>query len=164
MNTTTLNMTTLDGGNVIIKRGESGGSTPPSGGESGGSTFEYLDITNVTGMGGQLKFLLLQLSYMCKIPQSALIKDPNNAESSVTIHQGVAPSSGWVGASVKFDPGTEAFRLALDAVSAMSINFSDTINMRGQVMTIGETFAMYGVQAEIDAIPRPTKEQFYTLD
>lgn len=34
MNTTTLNMTTLDG-NVIIKKGEGGGSTPtpPSGGE-----------------------------------------------------------------------------------------------------------------------------------
>jgi hypothetical protein len=34
MNITTLNMTTLDGGNVIIKRGEGGGSTPtpPSGG------------------------------------------------------------------------------------------------------------------------------------
>jgi hypothetical protein len=32
MNTTTLNMTTLDGGNVIIKKGQGGGSTPPSGG------------------------------------------------------------------------------------------------------------------------------------
>jgi hypothetical protein len=36
-------MTTLDGGNVIIKRGEGGGSTPtpPSGGESGGGVKYY---------------------------------------------------------------------------------------------------------------------------
>ena len=40
MNTTTLNMTTLDGG-VIIKKGEGGGSTPPSGGES---TIEYVSV------------------------------------------------------------------------------------------------------------------------
>lgn len=33
MNTTTLNMTTLDGGNVIIKKGGGGTPTPPSGGE-----------------------------------------------------------------------------------------------------------------------------------
>lgn len=39
MNTTTLNMTTLDGG-IIIKRGEGGGSTPPS----GGSSWRYFDL------------------------------------------------------------------------------------------------------------------------
>ena len=38
-NTTTLNMTTLDGGNVIIKRGTA--PTPPSGGESGGNWKYY---------------------------------------------------------------------------------------------------------------------------
>lgn len=31
-------------------------------------------------------------------------------------------------------------------------------------MTIGEIFAMYGVQEQIDAIPRLTKEEFYTLE
>ena len=41
MNTTTLNMTTLDGG-VIIKKGGGGTPTPPSGGES---AMEYWDIT-----------------------------------------------------------------------------------------------------------------------
>jgi hypothetical protein len=33
MNTTTLNMTTLDGGNVIIKKGGGGGDTPSGGGD-----------------------------------------------------------------------------------------------------------------------------------
>ena len=42
MNSTTLNMTTLDGG-VIIKKGTA--PAPPSGGESGGSNMEYWDIT-----------------------------------------------------------------------------------------------------------------------
>ena len=39
MNTTTLNMTTLDGGNVIIKKGGGGTPTPPS----GESTWRYFD-------------------------------------------------------------------------------------------------------------------------
>ena len=43
MNTTTLNMTTLDGG-VIIKKGTA--PAPPSGGESGGeSAMEYWDVS-----------------------------------------------------------------------------------------------------------------------
>ena len=38
MNTTTLNMTTLDGGVIIIKKG---------GGESGGSSWRYFDISAI---------------------------------------------------------------------------------------------------------------------
>ena len=159
MNTTTLNMTTLDGG-VIIKKGTA--PAPPSE-ESGGSTFEYLDITNVTGLGGQLKMLLLQMAYMCKVPNTVKIQMPD-VEGYVTISQSVGPATGWGVSAGRFVVGTEEFRLAVDAVSAMSINFSDTINMQGQVLTIGEVFAMYGLQANIDAIPRLTKEQFYSLD
>ena len=48
MNTTTLNMTTLDGG-VIIKKGEGGGSTPPSGGESGGGLSYFAIDTSILG-------------------------------------------------------------------------------------------------------------------
>ena len=100
---------------------------------------------------------------MCKVPKAVEIQIPN-VEGSRTIGQMVGPASGWGTSAGYFQPGTEEFRLALDAVSAMSINFSDTINMQGQVMTIGEICAMYGIQAEIDAIPRITKEQFYTLE
>ena len=46
MNVTTLNMTTLDGGNVIIKKGGGGTPTPPSGGESG--DWEYYKFDGVT--------------------------------------------------------------------------------------------------------------------
>lgn len=44
MNTTTLNMTTLDGG-VIIKKGTA--PAPPSGGESGGGEWIYLDYKKI---------------------------------------------------------------------------------------------------------------------
>lgn len=64
----------------------------------------------------------------------------------------------------EFNPSSEEFKTVLNGITAMSINFSDTINMQGQVLTIGEMFAMYGVQTEIDAIPRLTKEQFYSLE
>jgi hypothetical protein len=151
MNTTTLNMTTLDGGNVIIKRGTA--PAPPS----GGSTFEYLDITNVTGMGGDLKFLLLQMAYMCKVPQTFKV-------DSKTIKQGINPAGAFMTMAGAFLPSSEEFNIVMNGITAMSVNFSDTINIQGQVLTIGEMFAMYGVQAEIDAIPRITKEEFYSLD
>ena len=147
-------MTTLDGG-VIIKKGTA--PAPPSGGESGGSTFEYLDITNVTGMGGQLKFLLLQTAYMCKIPQTFKVGAAN-------FKQGVSPVGAYMTMAGAFSPSSEEFNTVMNGITAMSVNFSDTINMQGQVMTIGELFAMYGLQADIDSIPRITKEEFYNLD
>ena len=51
MNTTTLNMTTLDGG-VIIKKETA--PAPPSGGESGGSNWRFFDVT---GMGDMAKYM-----------------------------------------------------------------------------------------------------------
>jgi hypothetical protein len=53
MNTTTLNMTTLDGGNVIIKKGGGGGSTPPS----GGSNWRYFDTTKATVSEGSMPII-----------------------------------------------------------------------------------------------------------
>lgn len=126
-------------------------------GESGGSTFEYLDITNVTGMGGNLKTLLLQMAYMGKIPQTFKV-------GANTFKQGINPSGAFMTMAGAFNLSSEEFKTVLNGITAMSINFSDTINMQGQVLTIGEVFAMYGVQAEIDAIPRLTKEQFYDLN
>lgn len=155
MNIAKLNTASLDDKTFIIKRGTSGGSTPDT--PSGGSSFEYLDITNVTGLGGNLKMLLLQMAYMTKVPQTFKV-------GSITLTQGVAPSSSYMTMVGAFQPGTEEFATVMNGITAMSINFSDTINMQGQVVTIQEVLAMYGVQAEIDAIPRITKEQFYSLE
>ncbi len=132
-------------------------SISAGGGESGSSTFEHLDITNVTGLGGKLKKLLLQMAYMCKIPQTFKVGSSN-------FKQGIGPASAFMTMAGAFSPATEEFNTVMNGITAMSVNFSDTINMQGQVLTIGEVFAMYGVQAEIDAIPRLTKEQFYTIE
>lgn len=135
-----------------IDSGETAG-----GGESGGSNFEHLDITNVTGMGGQLKILLLQMAYMCKVPQTFKV-------GGHTFKQGINSAGSYMFMAGAFSPSSEEFDTVMNGITAMSINFSDTINTQGQALTIGEIFAMYGVQAEIDAIPRITKEQFYNLD
>jgi hypothetical protein len=128
-----------------------------SGGEGGGSTFEYLDITNVTGAGSQLKYLLLQMAYMCKIPQAFKLNDK-------TFMQSIGPAGGPMSMAGAFAPGSEEADTVLNGITAVSINFSDTINMQGQVLTIGEVLAMYVEQEYIDAIPRITKEQFYDLN
>lgn len=154
MNTTTLNMTTLDGG-VIIKKGTA--PAPPSGGESGGSNLEYLDVTNVTAMDGRLKDLLFQMGYMLKASQTIKI-------GGTTIKQGISPSGSYMAMAGSIGMSNVEYPTFRNNIIALSINFSDTINMQGQVMTISEMFAMYGVQANIDAIPRITKEQFYSLD
>lgn len=55
MNTTTLNMTTLDGG-VIIKKGTA--PAPPSGGESGADEWQYYDVRNNTLAEGQWEIMM----------------------------------------------------------------------------------------------------------
>lgn len=123
----------------------------------GGSSFEYLDITNVTGMNGQLKGLLCQMAYMGKVPQTIKV-------GSNTFKQGIAPISGYMTMVGSFDVGSEEFTQAINVITAISIDFSATINMQGQVLTIQEMFAMYGVQSDIDTIPRLTEEEFYNLN
>ena len=55
MNTTTLNMTTLDGG-VIIKRGTA--PAPPS-----GSNVEYWDCSAQSGIIGEISLFFIQMKY-----------------------------------------------------------------------------------------------------
>ena len=153
MNTILLN-TISDGKVIVRKTAENGGN---EGGSEGGSAFEYLDITNVTGMNGNLKVLLLQMAYMCKVPQPVKV-------GSVTMKQGIAPLGGYMYIVGSTLPGSEAFTQVTNAITAISIDFSTTINIEGQVMTIQELFTMYGVQADIDAIPRITESEFYNLN
>ena len=126
-------------------------------GESGGSNVEYIDVTNVTAIGGALKDLLFQMGYMLKASQTIKI-------GSVTIKQGISPSGSYMAMAGEIGISNVEYPTFRNNIIALSINFSDTINMQGQVLTIGEMFAMYGVQTEIDAIPRLTKEQFYDLN
>lgn len=154
MNTIKLN--TLGDKVIVRKAAENGGNAGgDTGGTGGGGAFEYLDITNVTEMAGDLKLLLLTMAYMGKVPQTVKV-------GGVTLKQGIAPASGYM-QGIVYLPGSEEFTQLINAITAISIDFSTVINMQGQVLTIQEMFAMYGVQSDIDAIPRITEEQFYTL-
>ena len=136
MNTTTLNMTTLDGG-VIIKKG-GGGSTPPS----GGSTIEYFvyDKGTASAVGTYAQYVKIDaMEGMLKavMPYSLVV--------SGIIEQ--------MGGEIK----------------AFGVNLNEGVLLvQGDVFrdsTILEALAENGITREkIDAIPRITKEQFYTLD
>lgn len=152
MNTIKLN--TL-GDKVIVRKTADGGNE--GGGNEGGSTFEYLDITNVTGMNGILKLMLIQVAYMGKVSQTIKV---NNR----IMKQGTAPIGSYMYIAGSTLEGSEAFTQVINAITAISIDFSTTINCEGQMMTISEIFTMSGMPLDIDAIPRITKEEFYNLE
>jgi hypothetical protein len=104
-------MTTLDGGNVIIKRGEGGGSTPPSGGES---NIEYLDVS---GLGVEEKTSLAGFAgLLCKVAPDGLIATPIAALVS----------------------GDQVNPTKISGMSAIMVDLSLEIYVFGQKMTIQE--------------------------
>lgn len=129
MNTTTLNMTTLDGGNVIIKKGGSGGSTPtpPSGG-----SMEYVVFNAETYLITFGEFLGM-FGY--------LVKFPNKIEP-IGLMVGMG---GAVNDAIAFaiDPTTE-------------------VDFQGERKSVREWGIAFG--ADLDTLPRITKEEFYNLD
>lgn len=151
MNTTTLNMTTLDGG-VIIKKGTA--PAPPSGGESGGSNVEYLDLSG----DSPLRDALIQLCYLIKT-DGFKIERP---DSSSSIERGILPVSGLMQFMV--DRPYEEYLIFLGSIKAVSIDFNTEIIVSGTdtIMPIKDAFT--GAEELLDAIPRLTKEQFYSLD
>lgn len=147
MNTTTLNMTTLDGG-VIIKKGTA--PAPPSGGESGGSNVEYLDVSAARE---EIIGILFQFGILIKGHTTEGI---NNMEISAT---GITPYYWDI-----MDRGRHVV-----SVKAVAIDFTQKLGMKagGNIIyyTVLEALLQNGfTQAEFDAIPRITKEQFDTLE
>lgn len=130
MNTTTLNMTTLDGG-VIIKKGTA--PAPPS----GGSNVEYLDVS---GLEIRIKGPLWQLAYMRK---------------------GYSAINGFDIITTSWPQASES-----DVKKAVMLSFSDIVMATKEIgFTIPQYCAQLGVtQEQLDAIPRITKEQFYSLE
>jgi hypothetical protein len=137
MNTTTLNMTTLDGGNVIIKRGEGGGSTPtPPSGES--SSIEYLDVS----------IFPAEIVGSLFVPYSISARGMSNPDRVF-----VMPSAIAIGAIDNI------------TIEAVAVDFSLQVIEMGTISTIKDAFIAQGVtQSDFDSIPRITKEQFYSLD
>jgi hypothetical protein len=147
MNNTTLNLTTLDGGNVIIKRGEGGGSTPtpPSGGESG-SNVEYLDIR---GAGVVRRALLIGLADS--------INYASVDKKYVGLNSEALRSLAGVDVAV-----TDCLAVSIDFSRKTKIIEGDIV-FDGTLMDVLLTMNII-TQADLDSIPRLTKEQFYSLD
>lgn len=140
MNTTTLNMTTLDGG-VIIKKGGGGGTTPPSGGESA-STIEYLDVRD-SGAGTALKAFSnvarLQLDeFVMILPTITIIAGGYDTNLNNVTH-------------IKVDWGNRIVAKTNEGIQEMSL--IDFVMVAGGVS-----------KEQLDSIPRITKEEFYNLD
>lgn len=143
MNTTTLNMTTLDGG-VIIKRETA--PAPPSGGEESASTMEYLDVREA-GLALRVNLITLAESVKCKSGDMKIV----GLNSEATRQLGGIPDpeiGDYLAVGIDFSRKTKMFNgdLAFDG-------------------TIMEMLTMMGIpQTDIDALPHLTKEQFYSLD
>lgn len=148
MNTTTLNMTTLDGG-VIIKKETA--PAPPSGGDSA-STIEYLDMSGDSPLRDAL------IAFCCLIKTDGFnIERPGN---SVNASRAVVPSGHLLPTVLGMT--YEEFVIVQDSINAVAIDFNTEIIMGDAPMTIKDVFT--GAEELLDAIPRLTKEQFYSLD
>lgn len=139
MNTTTLNMTTLDGG-VIIKKGTA--PAPPSGGESGGNTsnWRYFDYSAVTA--AEAKSVLMGLSH--------LIATPIGGQMCIL------PST--IGSSSAMTKGAICWDVPVVGP------FNEEEEMRQ--MPYGEFVEFMTTANGIDfaSIPEITKEEFYNLE
>lgn len=143
MNTTTLNMTTLDGG-VIIKKGTA--PAPPSGGgDSGSSTLEYLDLS---GVQGYMKNAILYYSVLAKIQGD-----------SVAYGVQIQPSGFLLAASGMTSLVTA---VAIDLVIPITKYMSEESGVERQELTTLD--ADSGFMEMLDTIPRLTKEQFYDIN
>lgn len=147
MNTTTLNMTTLDGG-VIIKKGDSGESTPPSG--ESASTIEYLDVS---GLDSGSKNQLMMVSLIARTSQFEMMGQVQKSQ--------VIPLSSML-LYISFEP--TAYDAYSNAVNAIGVDFTMQIKSQSTTGTVLDEVKKMPVYEELDSIPRLPKEEFYTLD
>lgn len=144
MNTTTLNMTTLDGG-VIIKKGGGGTPTPPSG--SGASTIEYLDVSGLD---------VFRASFLASMGVNAKW----DSLGSVDHHPIVIAPTGIIGLPRKEDGYTPNANILAVAVDKTIVMYD---RMFGETpMSVGDFIEANEI--DLASIPRITKEQFYSLD
>lgn len=137
MNTTTLNMTTLDGG-VIIKKGTA--PAPPSGGESGGASVEeriYISVEELDKADAMTRMTLKMFAESAKYDADGLRVTPLLLAAEMDANQGVE----WIAYCIN---------LSMEIV---------TPQLQGK---IGELLAMQSI--DVYQLPLMTKEQFYSLD
>ena len=138
MNTTTLNMTTLDGG-VIIKKGGGGGSTPPSG------DWEYYDCSSSTEIAQYA-------TYFSGIVKKAEVRD--DVMSNIKIGCFI-----FAYASSDYD---KHIAIAIDySQSCVDANGKRTLREQLALYPNSELAQMVGM---FQSLPRLTEEQFYSLE
>ena len=175
-------MTTLDGG-IIIQRGEGGGTTinnqdkvvditengttevVADGGYtglgkvtintevSGGSTLEYLDLSG----NSPLREALIAFCYLIKTDGFNIEKPDGSATSA---NQGVVPMGNLMTAML--GATYDDYSIVIGSIKAVAIDFNTVVVMHGTTTPIKAIFT--GAAELLDAIPRLTKEQFYSLD
>lgn len=145
MNTTTLNMTTLDGG-VIIKKGTA--PAPPSG--ESASTIEYLDVS---GLDSGSKNQLMMVSLIARTSQFEMMGQVQKSQ--------VIPLSSML-LYISFEP--TAYDAYSNAVNAIGVDFTMQTKSQSTTGTVLDEVKKMPVYEELDSIPRITKEEFYNLE
>ena len=130
-------------------------ATPPSGGGTEASSIEYLDVSG----SSPVKASVIQFANLFK-SGGAKINYPESS-AGLSIPKGIAPIGNLLEGIRGLD--YEGFTTVLNSIKAVSIDFSTPIIMNENVpiMTIKQVFS--GAEEMLDALPRLTKEEFYTL-
>ena len=142
MNTTTLNMTTLDGG-VIIKKGTA--PAPPSG-ESGGSSWRYFDTTKATVTQDSLPIIKMLFP---------LFKENLN-DNLKSILCGAPPLADWeekIVLAVATDFNLKIYNLAFTSLEELK-TIEEVINGMGGVEGLEQALGFTEI----------TEAEFYNLD
>ena len=137
MNTTTLNMTTLDGG-VIIKKGTA--PAPPSGGESGGGDWHYFDVSELDMTDAIIGMSIIISTMMVKFD--------------------VTPKGVGIGSAGYYSLISGASQ-GNAKILAIGVDYTQHAITDGQDVLFGDMIAELKAQFGLVEI---TKEQFYTLD
>ena len=184
MNTTTLNMTTLDGG-VIIKKGDGGGGATinnqdkvvditengttevvADGGYTGLGKFTI--NTEVSGGGesaSTIEYLDVSgLDYGSKnqLLFYSLIARTSQFEAFGQVQEPKVNLLGSVFMLIMAD--TANFSAYSNAVTAIGMDFTMQTKSSSGIMTVLDELKVMPVYEQLDSIPRLTKEQFYSLD
>lgn len=138
-----LNIAYLNGAEGLVRKAASSGGS--GGGEA--STIEYLDVSGmIDGTTDEMsvkKMFLIYLSYLTKF-----------------VDDNIVQISGGAGLSIVSNNANTT----LIGVVAIAINFNAKIIVEGHISTILEFLSNSFTQEELDAIPRITKEEFYSLE
>lgn len=147
MNTTTLNMTTLDGG-IIIKKGTA--PAPPSGG-GGDSTIEYLDVSGLSVVARGVLSL-----YGAMIVRGLL--DDGKGNINLAVCSPVAFANVYAGGITEW----------AGPIQAIAVDLSQDFIVNGNRQSWSDVLAVINqipnMNIDLSSIPRITKEQFYTLE